>query len=469
MTAATLTIEPIVVYAALLGLLAGALVVWLVSRPRAAADRQRLLESTDRVARLEAEHGALVGDRDQLRNHVADLRAAHATTTAELDAERRAAADKLAVLQAAEQRLREAFDALSHRALASNNQSFLDLARAQLGEFQQSARGDLDARQLAVDAMVAPLRESVAAVQQKLGEIEKERVGAYSALTEQLQALAAAERLLRAETANLGRALRSPSARGRWGEIQLQRVVELAGMVEHCDYVTQAHTPTEGGHLRPDLVVHLPGGKQLVVDAKAPLSAYLEALEAPDEHVREHKLAEHARQVRDHMKRLAAKAYQEQFPATPEFVVMFLPGEMFFGAALQQDPTLIEFGVEQRVIPASPTTLIALLRAVAYGWRQEVLADNARRISEEGAALYERLVTLAGNFGKMGTALRRAVEAHDATLGTLERRVLPTARRLRELGAAGEAALPELDRLELQPRALQATELGAAADDDATS
>ena len=441
------------------GVFLGALVTWLVQRPRISNDALRIAQGAELAGRLEADLGTATAILDGLRTQLGDLRAEQARLTTTLEVERRASDEKVAVIQHAEQRLRETFDALSHQALAQNNQSFLDLARAQLGEFQQLARVDLESRQQAMDGLVGPIKESVTAVHLKLGEIEKERIGAYASLASQLQSLTAAEQTLRTETANLSRALRSPSARGRWGEIQLQRVVELAGMVEHCDYLTQETVTGDDGRLRPDMVVRLPGGRRLVIDAKAPLSAYLEALEAKDDHHRDLKLAEHARQVKEHMKRLGAKAYQDQFTPAPEFVVMFLPGETFFGSAMQHDPTLIEYGVDQHVIPASPTTLIALLRAVAYGWRQEVLADNARKICEEGSALYERLATMASYFGKMGLALRRAVEAHDHTLGALERRVLPAARRLRELGAAGETLVPDLEPLELQPRAVQAVEL----------
>lgn len=450
---------------ALGGVLLGVLATYVAAhRPRQRQDALRIEQAAATAARLEGEladaHAATTG----LRTEVGDLRTEHARLSTTLEAERRAADEKLAVIQHAEQRLRESFDALSAQALARNNQSFLDLARTQLGEYQQLARQELESRQQAMDGVVAPLKESVSAVQLKLGEIERERIGAYSALTTQLQSLVEGEKLLRSETANLSRALRAPSARGRWGEIQLQRVVELAGMVEHCDFLTQSTANGDDGRVRPDMVVRLPGGRQLVIDAKAPLSAYLEALEAPDERYRGQKLVEHAKQVRDHLKRLGAKAYQDQFSPAPEFVVMFLPGETFFGAALEQDPALIEYGVDQKVIPASPTTLIALLRAVAYGWRQEQLADNARKICEEGTALYERFVTMAGHFGRMGSALRRAVDAHDSTVGTLERRVLPVARRLRELGA-GETALPEFEQLELHPRTLQAVELIGPPDD----
>jgi DNA recombination protein RmuC len=430
-----------------LGVVLGGVVVWLLVRSRPAVLQSRLATAEKDLAAARAEISRQQEVHSQLHIQMGGLEAT-------LKHERAASEEKLQLLDRAAEKLREAFSSLAAEALKSNNRSFLDLARTSLEKFQSEAKGDLDARQHAVEHLVLPIQESLSKVDQKIQQIEKERGQAYGALSEQVQSLIGSQKALQAETGNLVKALRTPSVRGRWGEIQLRRVVEIAGMLPYCDFAEQETVNGSEGRLRPDLVVKLPGGKKVVVDAKTPLQAYLEAIEAQDDDVRRARLADHARQVRDHMARLSSKSYWEQFEASPEFVVMFLPGETFFSAALEQDPGLIEEGVSQRVIPASPTTLIALLRAVAYGWRQEKLARNAQEISALGKELHDRLRSLFGHLESVGKGLDRAVECYNKAIGTLETRVMVSARKFAELGAPVAEQIPEIEPIETTARTL---------------
>ncbi len=425
--------------ALLVGLaLGGGLATWLLNG--------RLREAKDELTVLREEKSALAIRQAGLE--------------AELSGERARFSEREAALKEARDSFADAFKALSADALAKNNQSFLELAKSALETQQTVAKSELEKRQQAIGELVAPVKTTLEKFELQMQGMEKQRIDAYATLTEQVRSLADAQGALRTETGNLVKALRAPQTRGRWGELQLKRVVEMAGMLDHCDFEEQASTNTEEGRLRPDMIIRLPGGKRIVVDAKAPLAAYLEALEAPDEEEKKRKLLDHARQVREHLKKLGQKAYWEQFQPSPDFVVLFLPGEMFYSAALEADPSLIEAGVDARVILATPTTLIALLRAVAYGWTQQALTENAEKISALGRELYERIATVAEHWSRVGKNLGEAVGAYNKSVASMETRVLVSARKFRDLKAASEdKEICDLSPIESMPRSVQAAEL----------
>ena len=441
---------------AIAGGIAAALATWLVLRTQAATLRERLVARDGRIAELESRLNKELAETTAAQADLVLLRQEAATLETRLVEERKAAAEKLAILNEAQAKLSDAFKALSSEALQSNNAAFLNLAHATLEKFQEGARNDLEKRQTAIDQMVKPVRETLQKFEVKIGDIEKVRSEAYVGLTQQVRGLAEAQVTLQREASNLVKALGSPRVRGRWGELQLRRVIELAGMLEHCDFIEQAHVATDTGALRPDVVVQLPGGKSLVIDAKTPMESYLQALEATTEPERRAKLAEHARNIREHMKLLGLKSYWKQFQPAPEFVVLFVPGESFFSAALEFEPDLIDRQIdENHVIPASPTTLIALLRAAAYGWRQESLAENAQKISELGRVLYERVQTMTEHFGRVGSSLKGAVENYNKAVGSFESRVLVSARELRKLKVTDAAQdMESPNQVEVIPRTL---------------
>ncbi len=444
---------------ALVGLFFG----WLFTRLSAAgkisagnerlkAEERRSAEIEARLAQSAAEAERNEQDAQTFRNQLTEIRA-------RLESEMKAANEKQALLERAEIKLSDTFKALSADALKSSSEQFLHLAKSSLATQTEEAKGEIEKRKVAIEAFVRPVAESLGKFELRIGEIEKAREGAYSELKEQVRALGEGQLGLQRETASLVKALRQPTGRGQWGEMQLRRVVELAGMQEHCDFEVQHNSTTdEGKKLRPDLIVRLPGGKTIVVDSKTPMDGYLDALEASEDLVREEALHRHARQVRTHIQQLSSKNYSAQFAQAPEFVVLFLPSESFFSAALQSDPGLIERGVDQGVILATPTTLIALLRAVAFGWRQESIAENAREISQLGRTLHERLGKLADHFSKLGRSLGNAVENYNSAIGSFETRVLTTARKFEELKAAPEAAtITNLEPVDSVPRNLQSS------------
>jgi len=430
------------------GCLLGFLIAFLVYR-----SRSQVVESQARG--LERDLAAVREEMKATRQENARLQAVAASLDTALKLQTSAQEEKLAVVAQAKQEFREAFGALAADALRNNNSSFLEQAKSALGKLQSDAQGDLDLRKQAVENLVAPIHEKLGKFDQQVRLLEEARNTAYGELKEQVASLKDGQENLRSETGNLVKALRAPAVRGRWGEIQLRRVIEMAGMLSYCDFVEQQTVTVDDRRLRPDVIVKLPGGKTVVVDAKTPLQAYLDALESPTEELRRSKLELHAAQVRGHIEHLSSKEYWKQFENTPEFVVMFLPGESFFSAALEHDPSLIEGGVNLQVIVASPTTLIALLRAVAYGWRQETIARNAQEISALGKDLHDRLRTLASHFEAVGKGLDRAVEAYNKAVGSLEGRVMVSARRFSELGAPVVDDIAELEPIDTTARTLQ--------------
>jgi DNA recombination protein RmuC len=419
---------------------------------RLKAEERRSAEIEARLAQATANADLNEQDAQTFRNQLTELRS-------RLDAEMKAATEKQALLERAEIKLSDTFKALSADALKASSEQFLQLAKSSLATQTEEAKGEIEKRKTAIEGFIKPVAESLGKFEIRIGEIEKAREGAYSELREQVRALGEGQLGLQRETASLVKALRQPTGRGQWGEMQLRRVVELAGMQEHCDFEVQHQTTTdEGKNLRPDLIVRLPGGKTIVVDSKTPMDGYLDALEASDDSVREEALHRHARQVRTHIQQLSSKNYSSQFAQAPEFVVLFLPSESFFSAALQSDPGLIERGVDQGVILATPTTLIALLRAVSFGWRQESIAENAREISQLGRTLHERLGKLAEHFSKLGRSLGNAVENYNNAIGSFETRVLTTARKFEELKATPESAtITNLEPIDHSTREIQSS------------
>jgi DNA recombination protein RmuC len=437
------------------GVVLGGALAWAVARVRLGAATQAERAALQaRVAALETLADELrkqLTQRDletgDLRGALESERGARAQAEARWAGARQSLEEQKRLLDDARDRLTDTFKALSADALRQNQSSFLEMATAQLGR-----------RQEAVDAAVRPLQEALARYEDHVRALEATRQDAYGTLKEQLRALAVTNAELQRETGQLATALRAPNVRGRWGEITLHRVVELAGLTEHCDYGEQVTVEGQAGRLRPDMVVHLPGGREIVVDAKVPLAAYLEAIGGATPEERANGFARHAVQVRQHMTTLSGKAYWEQFTTAPELVVMFIPGEAFVGAAVEADPALLEDGMARRIVVATPTTLVALLRAIGYGWRQERVATNAAQISELGRQLYERLRTLGGHVEEVGGALGRAVRAFNNAVGSLETRVLPAARKFRDLGAAGGDEIDTVTTLDQLPRQLTAPE-----------
>jgi DNA recombination protein RmuC len=453
-----------------IGVAFGAGVAELAGRRARAAAESRARDAEARAAAAQAtaeswreQQRKSEEERQALRAKLDAEQTARAAAEAALEAERRHLDEQRRLLDEAGVRLSETFKALSSDVLGSQSESFLKLAREALTGFMARAEGDLAQRQQAIDALVRPLKESLERYDLQLREMEKARQAAYGTLSEQLRSLAATNEQLQRQAGSLENALKGgPQVRGRWGEMTLRRVAELAGMSEHCDFAEQETLTGNSGRVRPDMIVDLPGGRRIAVDAKAPLQAFLDATGATTEEQRRACLERHAQFVRAHLNQLAARAYWDQLNPAPELVVLFLPGESFFSAALEQDRTLIEDGIQKRVILATPTTLIALLHAVAYGWRQEQMAQNAQKVSELGKQLYDRLRIFIRHFAGVGEALKGAVSDYNSAVGSLESRVLIPARKLKDLGAASGDDLTEVPTVDEIPRALSAPEAAAS-------
>ncbi|MGZ8422560.1 MAG: DNA recombination protein RmuC [Nitrospira sp.] len=432
---------------------------WVTSRVQSRLHAQ-LMESGERAQRADALAAALEQRRqdqdaevEQLRQALAESQQGRTKAETRMEDVTRSLEDQKSLLTQARQELHASFEALSGQALKQNNEAFLNLARTSFAALHAEAKGELSQRQQAIDELVKPLEESLRRYEDQLRQAEQVRQREYGGLDQQLKFMAESHQRLQQETSNLVKALRSPSVRGRWGEMTLRRVAELAGMVAHCDFLEQDTVSSMEGLLRPDMVVCLPGGRQIVVDAKTVLAAYLDAYEAQDEPQRQAHLLRHAGQVRTRMDALSLKAYWTQFAQTPEFVVLFLPGEQFLGAALEQDPTLIEDGFAQGVVLATPTTLMALLRAVAYGWRQEQLTEHAEQAGRLGKDLYERMAVLTDHLNEIGQALGKSVGAYNKAVGSLESRVLPATRKFKDLGISSDKGIALLEACDSEPRA----------------
>ncbi|MGE3481810.1 MAG: DNA recombination protein RmuC [Gammaproteobacteria bacterium] len=382
----------------------------------------------------------------QRRQTALELRLVELGTTLEI--ERRSAQEKLQALEQARTQLSDTFTALSSEALKHNNAEFLRLAQEKLKQFHIQAEGELSKKEQAIEHLVAPIKELLEKTRSQIREIEHERKEAYGSISKHLESLAQTQQLLHGETRNLVQALRRPEVRGQWGELTLRRLVELAGMVQHCDFYEQEHTATETGAIRPDMIVRMPGGREIVVDVKTPLDAYISAFEAPDDATRRQHLERHSRKVRERVQELAGKAYWSQFKRSPDFVVLFIPGEQFLGAALDHDPGLLEEALSKKVILATPTSLVALLRAIAFGWNQQAITENAERIRDLGEDLYKRLVTFGEHLAKLGRHLGGGLDSYNKAVGSYERQVLTGARKFTELGISATKPLDAPEQIE---------------------
>jgi len=405
---------------------------------------------------LKRQNEALQQELRATQKRIEDEQKLRAAAEKDAESQRANVLEQRRLLDEAQQKLKEAFQSLAGEALAASSNQFIELAKSKFDTLQKEAEGDLEQRKVAIQSMVDPLETALRDLRSEVTRIESARQEAYGSLRNEVQLLATTNKELREETGSLVNSLKQPQVKGKWGELTLLRVVELAGMVPHCDFETQQSIATEEGRLRPDLTVYLPGGTQIVVDSKVPLHAFLKAINATNDAEYREAMMQHAALVRDHIRGLSGKEYWKQFDSTPEFVVLFVPGESFFSAALENDATLIEDAIDKRVVLASPTTLIALLRAIAYGWKQQSVAENAERIKDLGKELYDRALKFAELFSEIAKGLERANKAYNSAVASFDSRLVPSARKFRELGI-GSADIPQLDPVETFPRPLLIT------------
>jgi len=423
------------------GMVAG----WLIARTKASSldalsqERLRIIQKQD-------------DEINELTNTLAKERQEKIEVITRLEASQKSIEDQLKLIETMKQEMKNTFNALSLEALKSSSEDFLRLASENLGKIVETTKGRLGEHQAAMEGIIKPLQDALKRYEEHINIIEGERKKMYGSLEEQLRAVALSNEILQKETFNLVSALRKPQVRGRWGEMQLFRVAELSGMSQYCDFSLQTTIDSEKGKLRPDMVVHLPSQREIIVDSKVPLDAYLDAISAKTEEERRLSLSRHAQQIKSHIKNLSSKEYWNQFEKSPEFVVLFIPGESFLSAALEVDPSILEFALEKKIIIATPTTFVALLRAISFGWHQETLAEHAQKINELAKELYERFGITLKHFDELGTALKKATENYNKTVGSLESRILPSLRRFKELGVSVTGELPVAEEITVFPR-----------------
>lgn len=441
-----------IIFSILIGLIVGSAAAWLIASSKAKSALAVVGELRQQIQQKDTQI-------NQIRSELDAEKLSRVEAVTKLDVSQKSLEEQKSLIETMKKELTDTFNALSSAALKSSSEDFLRLASEHLGKVVTDTKGKLGEHQAKMDGLINPLHEALKRYEEQIKAMEEGRHKAYGSLEEQLRAISLTHENLQKETSNLVSALRKPQVRGRWGEMQLKRVAELSGMSMHCDFTEQQSIDTEKGRIRPDMVVHLPMGRDIIVDSKVSLEAYLDAISAATDDERKLKMGKHSQQVRAHMNKLASKEYWSQFNQSPEFVVMFIPGESFLSSALEFDNTLIEDGMQKNIIIATPTTFIALLRAIAYGWRQEQVAKNAQILSELGKQLYERMNTLIQHISSIGSSLEKAIASYNSAVGSIESRVLPSVRKFKELGATGSEEIPSLERIDVAPRGLNVIEI----------